>query len=221
MTGTARRRAVWTLETRTVESIWETTARVLGNKLWPGDVEGALRADPGSRHIATLEVTAGRTLADCLQDAVDGMERGTDPSTVLASVRREFDGYGVDLRFAEHPRYGDVLARAERLEVDEGPSMAHHLDAATVAAIWDGVRDEDIRPEEWFDADFCHDLELEYDGDVAMAVEDVLASVPADADPSLFFRALRRFSAEYGIDLRFAPHPTYGDVLERASQLDD
>ena len=40
------------------------------------------------------------------------------------------------------------------------------------------------------------------------------------ADPSLFFLAFARTLADLGITAEFAPHPTYGSVLERAKAVE-
>jgi hypothetical protein len=217
--------AVWPVDHADVCTIWSSTLTVFGNSLWHQDVDEALDTDEYREYVDLVEDRSGQSLFDCVLDAVAGLHPG-DPSEVFAVLHRAFLGYGVELRFADHYRYGDVLARAAAIAAGvrvAEPPRSHHLDAAAVAAIWSDAEnhgyDDDFRPHESFDADLCDDLAYAAGGEVFLSTTEIVRAFTDDTDPSRYFQGLQRYGAEHGIEITFAPHPEHGDVLARAAAL--
>jgi hypothetical protein len=215
---------VWFVESDDVDTIWRSTNEVFGNSLWHTDVDEVLDSDR-YREVANLvEERSGQSLFNCVMDAVAN-RFPKDSSEVFAYLHRAFAEYGVDLQFADHYRYGNLLERAARSEAGEptdDPPRVHVFDEWSVVGLWNNIENngyEDCSPTDWLDADYADDIQQVVDGGTIVAVGEMVDGLPPDADPSLFYQALQRVSAGYGIHVTFAPHPEHGDVLERAARI--
>ncbi|WP_431676629.1 hypothetical protein [Kitasatospora sp. KL5] len=212
---------VWEFDTAQVRQIWLDTREVFGNKLW---VEGMLYGVFPEEWQQEAELRSGLDFFDVLVSAVEDSSPG-DPSEVFLAFRREFAKYGIETVFAPHPDHGDVLERARKLEAGEplpepGP---WHLGEDAVTGIWDTLADgfDDCAGEvaEWLPEQLVDELETACGERAFIAVGWALDKLAPDDDRSLAFVGLQRLAAEYGIELAFAPHPRFGDLIRRAEQL--
>jgi hypothetical protein len=109
---------VWFVDSDDVYTIWKSTSEVFGNSLWHTDVDEVLDSDQYREFVDVVEERSGQSLFDCVMDAVANTHP-TDPSEVFAYLHRAFAGYGVDLRFADHYQYGNLLERAALIAAGE------------------------------------------------------------------------------------------------------
>ncbi|MFE9093305.1 hypothetical protein [Streptomyces sp. NPDC007264] len=212
---------VWEFDTEQVKQIWRDTREVFGNKLW---IEGMLYNVFYEEWQREAEERSGTDFFDLLVSTVAGQDPG-DPSEVFAAFRRGFAQYGITTVFAPHPDHGDVLERARRIEAGEslpepGP---WHLDESYVTEVWDDLAEDltdggqamaDSFPEQLLDA-----FELATRDSAFCAIERMLDDLAEGDDPSQAFAGLRELAAAHGIELTFAPHPRWGDLIERAKRL--
>jgi hypothetical protein len=227
----------WTMDAEQLEFIWTETREVFGNKLWfESMLDGPGLPEEWQDELAER---SGQDIFDVLVEAVGDL-RDPDPSLVFLGLHDAFARYGVTLEIPPHRHHGDVLVRAREL-VDSGASRPTYvqqlwpLDAACTASLWLQIETArvDTRREmvsrQIADAlaaclgdERADELSLRCQKQLSVAVYIAVNRLAADADPSLFFAAMRDFFRDprHGdVTLEFAPHPEHGDVLARARQL--
>ncbi|MQS16187.1 hypothetical protein F7Q99_29150 [Streptomyces kaniharaensis] len=215
--------ATWEFDASQVQRIWLDTRQVFGNKLWIDGMCGVFR-DEWRRE---AEERSGRSFFDLLCSAARDLSPG-DPSEIFLAFQREFAKYGISTVFARHFDHGDVLERARRLDAGEplpkpGP---YRLDEDLVTEVWDLIADgladgfiDGCAVVECFPDDLLDELERASREQAFLLVDEVLDKLAEDADPSQAFLGLRELAAEHGVELTFAPHPRFDDLIERATRL--
>jgi len=213
----------WTLDEDGVDRVWSETRQVLHNKLWYDSMYGVI---PHGWQ-AELERRSGRSFGDVLRavQAVDGLDRDhPDPSLVFLGLHREFARYGVTLRFAPHRLHGDVLNRAQQIEVGTPPAEQDgwDLDTEDVVTLWDlaaeGIEygsdasDDSARDlAEMLPSDILDAYERRV-GEARIALSDLFEDVDEDTSPREVLLHLQRLLAKDGVVVRFAPHPEHGHI---------
>ncbi|WP_431683711.1 hypothetical protein [Kitasatospora sp. KL5] len=172
-----------------------------------------------------FELAADERMFTYISGVLDGLAPDDDRSLVFPGLRDLAAGYGIALTFAPHPRFGDLIGRADRLRAGEpvpGPGP-WHLDGPTVAELWRRIADPgSYLPSvlnEALPADLVEAIEEVTGRWASHTMTQLTDDLTEDGDPSLLLAALQRTCARRGLVVAYAPHLEHGDVIARAREL--
>jgi hypothetical protein len=219
----------WTLDSERVEFIWNETEEVFGNSMW----FDSICTDEGIPEEWQDEIAqrAEADFFDVVGAAVGDLDPAdADPSLVFLGLREMFGQYGVTLDVEPHPWHGDVIARAQERRAGGPPQRDYApvtwtVNEERVVRLWEDIKN--FGPGDAAAGMFLYpsqEDELRLRGREAAnsALRRAVGDVDRWADPSLTYLALHEYFRQpyHGeVTFEFAPHPEYGDVLERARRI--